>query len=134
MKGLKILVVDDESHMRKMLDDILSQQGCEVDLAAGAREAMKLAEKKKFDILLSDVKMPQANGFDLLRDVKSRYPEMGVVIMTAYSDAFTMKEALLLGADEYITKPFKIQEISLIVDRVYQRLLSRRQKKAAEEN
>ena len=134
MKGLKILVVDDESLMRQMLDDILTQQGCEVDLAAGAREAMDFVEKKKFDVMLSDVKMPQISGFDLLKDAKSRFPDMGVVIMTAYSDAFTMKEAFLLGADEYITKPFNIQDISLIIGRVHQRVLSRKQKRAEDES
>ena len=133
-QGLKILVVDDETVMRDMLGDILSQQGCRVELAGSADEALDLLEKDNFDILLSDVKMPKKSGFELLKDVKVKHPDMGVVTMTAYSEAFTMKDAILLGADEYITKPFKIQEISLILERVYWRMLSRKKKKEAEQN
>jgi len=117
-----------------MLKDILSQQGCRVQLAGSADEALDLLEKDGFDILLSDVKMPKKSGFELLKAVKQKHPDIGVVTMTAYSEAFTMKDAILLGADEYITKPFKIQEISLILERVYWRMLSRKKKKAAEQN
>jgi two-component system response regulator PilR (NtrC family) len=133
-KGLKILVVDDESVMQDMLGDILSQQGCSVERAGSADEALALLDKDSFDILLSDVKMPKKSGFELLKAVKDKHPDMGVVTMTAYSEAFTMKDAILLGADEYITKPFKIQEISLILERVYWRMLSRKKKKEAEQN
>jgi two-component system response regulator PilR (NtrC family) len=133
-QGLSILVVDDESVMRDMLADILSQEGCEVQLAASASEALTALEKDNFDILLSDAKLPKQSGFELMKIVKEKDPDMGVVIMTAYSDAFTMKDAILLGADEYITKPFKMQEISLILERVYWRMLARKRRKESEQN
>jgi YesN/AraC family two-component response regulator len=75
---------------------------------------------------MTDVKMPGMTGFDLLKQVKVEWPEMIVIIMTAYGDAHSVKEALLLGADEYLSKPFKSQEVSLIVERAYWRLLSAR--------
>ena len=70
------------------------------------------------------MKMPRMNGFELLKHVKQEHPQTGVIIMTAYGDTYTVKDALLLGADEYITKPFKSYEISLVVERAYWRLLS----------
>jgi DNA-binding NtrC family response regulator len=64
------------------------------------------------------------NGFELLKIVKKDYPNIGMIMMTAYGDTYTVKDALLLGADEYITKPFKSHEISLVVERAYWRILS----------
>jgi DNA-binding response OmpR family regulator len=68
--------------------------------------------------------MPHMNGFELLKVLKRDRPELGISIMTAYGDTYTVKDALLLGADEYITKPFKSYEISLVVERAYWRILS----------
>jgi two-component system nitrogen regulation response regulator NtrX len=66
------------------------------------------------------------NGFELLEKVKSRWADMAVIVMTGYGDAYTIKEALVKGADEYLSKPFKSHEVSLIVERAYWRLLSAR--------
>jgi YesN/AraC family two-component response regulator len=70
------------------------------------------------------MKMPHMDGFKLLGIVKKEHPEIGMIIMTAYGDTYTVKDALLLGADEYVTKPFKSYEISLVVERAYWRILS----------
>ena len=76
--------------------------------------------------------MPRMGGFDLLKKVKGDYPGVGIVMMTSYGDTYTVKDALLLGADEYITKPFKNHEISLVVERAYWRLLSESHEAGAE--
>ncbi len=68
--------------------------------------------------------MPRMNGCELLKHVKADYSDIAIIIMTAYGDTYTVKDALLLGADEYITKPFKSYEISLVVERAYWRILS----------
>jgi len=121
---LRILVVDDESILRNLLEKILKKEGYEVMLAASGKEAVDVLEREKVDIIISDIKMPEMDGFALLRIVKEKYPSVGVIMMTAYADAYSVKDALLLGADDYITKPFKSVEICMIIERAYWRALS----------
>lgn len=121
---VKILVVEDEAMMRNLLLKILESEGYKVILASSAHEALEKLEQEKFDLMLSDVKMPGMNGFELLEKAKSKWDDMAVIVMTGYGDAYTIKEALLKGADEYLSKPFKSHEVSLIVERAYWRLLS----------
>lgn len=127
-EDVKILVVDDEVIMRNLLLKILEQEGYLVTLAGSYNEATAKLNTEQFDIVLSDVKMPETNGFELLKAVKSKWPQTAVIMMTGYGDAYTVKEALMLGADEYVTKPFKSHEISLIIERAYWRLLASRNK------
>lgn len=121
---VKILVVEDEAMMRNLLLKILESEGYRVALASSAQEALEILERERFDLMLSDVKLPGMNGFELLEKVKSRWDDMAVIVMTGYGDAYTVKEALMKGADEYLSKPFKSHEVSLIVERAYWRLLS----------
>jgi len=123
-KDTAILVVDDEEVLRNLLFRILTKEGYLVDTAADGEEAMDKLKEKTYHLLLADVKMPRMNGFELLKAVKQDYPKMGVIMMTAYGDSFSVKDSLLLGADEYITKPFKSFEINLIVERALWRLQS----------
>ena len=123
---VKILVADDEAMMRNLLLKILESEGYQVSVVSSANEALEKLKAEKYDILMTDVKMPGMSGFDLLKQVKVKWPETAVIIMTGYGDAYSVKEALLLGADEYLSKPFKSQEVFLIVERAYWRLLSAR--------
>lgn len=123
-KSISILVVDDESMMRSLLTKILSREGYNILTAEDGVQAMEMLGREKIDIVLSDIKMPRMNGFELLKHIKEEFPSTGVIIMTAFGDTYTVKDALLLGADEYIAKPFKSYEISLVVERAYWRLLS----------
>ncbi len=122
--SVSILVVDDEEMMRNLLERILSREGYKIKTAEDGLQALEVLKSEKIDIIISDMKMPRMNGFELLNVVKKEYPDIGVIIMTAYGDTYTVKDALLLGADEYITKPFKSYEISLVVERAYWRILS----------
>lgn len=122
--SVSILIVDDEEMMRTLLDRILSREGYKIRSAEDGVVALEVLKAEKFDIIISDMKMPRMDGFELLKIVKNEYPQIGVIIMTAYGDTYTVKDALLLGADEYITKPFKSYEISLVVERAYWRILS----------
>ena len=123
---VKILVVEDEAMMRNLLLKILESEGYRVTLASSAHEALEKLQQEKYDLMLSDVKMPGMNGFELLEKAKSTWDDMAVIVMTGYGDAYTVKEALMKGADEYLSKPFKSHEVSLIVERAYWRLLSAR--------
>jgi len=122
--SVSILIVDDEEMMRTLLNRILSREGYKIRSAEDGVVALEVLKAEKFDIIISDMKMPRMNGFELLKIVKKEYPKIGVIIMTAYGDTYTVKDALLLGADEYITKPFKSYEISMVVERAYWRILS----------
>jgi DNA-binding NtrC family response regulator len=119
-----ILVVDDELMMRSLLEKILSREGYNILTAGDGLDALEVLAREKVDLIISDMKMPRMCGFELLKTIKKDYPDTGLIIMTAYGDTYTVKDALLLGADEYITKPFKSYEISLVVERAYWRILS----------
>ena len=130
--SISILIVDDESTMRGLLEKILAREGYQMYTAGNGVEALEHLSERKFDIVISDMKMPKMGGLELLKRIKKVYPGVGVIIMTAYGDTYSVKDALLLGADEYITKPFKSYEISLVVERAYWRILSAGQTTAEE--
>lgn len=121
-----ILVVDDEEMLRKVLDKILTKEGYVVHLAASGGEALEILSREKVDLVITDVKMPEMDGFDLLKTIKEDHPHTGIIVMTAFGDAYTVRDALLLGADEYITKPFKSFEIIMVVERAAWRIQSSR--------
>lgn len=119
-----ILIVDDEPVIQSLLEKILAREGYRTFVAGDGASALEILSRESVSLVLSDIKMPGMSGFELLKAIKAAYPEIGVIIMTAYGDTFTVKDALLLGADEYITKPFKSYEVSLIVERAYWRIMS----------
>jgi DNA-binding NtrC family response regulator len=121
---VSILVVDDDLAMSNLLGKLLAREGYQIVEAGGGDAALKILQSREIDIVVSDAKMPGMDGFELLRQVKRMRPEIGYIIMTAHGDVYSVKDALSLGADEYITKPFNSHEISLVVERVYWRLLS----------
>jgi len=125
-KTPQILVIEDEFLIRNMLGEILVQEGFSVMLASGADDALKSLAEKPFDLILSDVRMPKVDGFKLLQKLKRQYPHLGIIVMTGYSDAYTRNEALHLGADEYIAKPFNIPEIIKLIHKTYKKVLSSR--------
>jgi len=125
---MRILVVDDEAPMLKLLETILKKDGYDVIKAQNGFDALEIVKTERIDLVISDIKMPKMNGFELLKRLKAENPKIGVIIMTGYGEIFTVKDALLLGADEYITKPFKTHEISLVVEKTIWRLNSTNKK------
>lgn len=118
-KTNKIMVVDDEKMIRDLLKKILTNNGYKIITAKDGVDALQKLKTEEASLMISDIKMPRMNGFELLRHVKKNYPKMNIIMMTAYGDTYTVKNALTMGANEYITKPFRSQEISLIVERVF---------------
>lgn len=125
-ESMSILIVDDEEMMQDLVMRILTKEGFQVDVASSGIEALEKLEQKSVDLIISDIKMPAMGGFELLKEIRVKYPDVSVIMMTAFGDTYTVKDALLLGADEYVTKPFKSHEIALVVERVYWRILSKR--------
>jgi two-component system response regulator PilR (NtrC family) len=111
----KILVADDEQSMREFLDIMLKKEGYKVSLAPNGEEVLKLAEKDIFDLILMDLRMPKMDGIAVLKKIKTLSPETIVIIITAYASADTAIRAMKEGAYDYITKPFKVDEIKLII-------------------
>jgi len=111
----KILVADDEKSMREFLDIMLKKEGYRVTLASNGEEVIRLIEKDIFDLALVDLRMPKQDGLSVLRRIKTVSPETIVIVITAYASADTAIKAMKEGAYDYITKPFKIDEMKLVI-------------------
>jgi two-component system response regulator PilR (NtrC family) len=113
----RILVVDDELSMRDMLRIVLRRDGYDVVLADSGRQALELLQREPFDLLLSDIRMPDINGVDVLRAAKDINTNIVAFMMTAFASTDTAVEAMRLGAVDYFTKPFSMDELRLKVRR-----------------
>jgi len=111
----RILVADDEQSMREFLDIMLKKEGYNVSLASNGEEVLKLIDKDLFDLILLDIRMPRLDGIGVLKKIKTASPETIVIMITAYASADTAIKAMKEGAYDYITKPFKVDEIKLII-------------------
>lgn len=110
-----ILVVDDERSMREFLEIFLTKEGYQVTLAKSGEEACQLLTKKQFDLLITDIKMKDTDGIDVLKKAKEVSPESIVVMISAFATAETAVEAMKEGAYDYIPKPFKVKDMKKIV-------------------
>ncbi|MDD5205964.1 MAG: sigma-54 dependent transcriptional regulator, partial [Desulfobacterales bacterium] len=110
-----ILVVDDERSMREFLEILLSREGYEVTLASSGENAFEILEQKKFDLVVTDIKMKDIDGLEVLKKTKELSPESIVVIISAFATAETAVQAMKEGAYDYIPKPFKVREFKIIL-------------------
>lgn len=113
----RLLVVDDEEALRQFLAELFGHEGYEVSTCGNAREALQRLDQKSFDLLVSDIKMPEMDGLELLRRVRVAHPEMPVVMMTGHGTVENAIQALNLGAFNFIRKPFAIDEILKVVQK-----------------
>jgi two-component system response regulator PilR (NtrC family) len=111
----RILVVDDEESIREFLDIMLRKEGYEVTLAEDGARAIDLLKKKTFDLVISDLQMPQVTGMELLKHVRDNFPDLLFMMITAFGTTETAVEAMKMGAYDYITKPFKIDEVRIVI-------------------
>jgi two-component system, NtrC family, response regulator PilR len=111
----RILVVDDESSMREMLRIVLRRDGYDVRVAPDGRTALDILKREPFDLLLSDIRMPDLSGVEVLRAAKDLNRDIVAFMMTAYASTSTAVEAMRLGAVDYFTKPFNMDELRLKV-------------------
>jgi two-component system response regulator PilR (NtrC family) len=118
----KLLIVDDEQGMRQLLSIVFGREGHSVRVAENGRRALEMLRQEAADLVISDVKMPDMGGIELLRAARELLPEVAVVMMTAFATVDTAREAFKLGADDFITKPFDIDELKLIVAKTLERL------------
>lgn len=121
MKKLNILVVEDGRSQREMLRDFLIKEGHTVSEAENGVQAVQMALKGHFDLVLLDYKMPGMDGMQVLLEIKRINPEIDVVIITAYGTIETAVDAMKAGAIDYITKPLEFDELLILVDRISER-------------
>lgn len=120
-KDVRVLVVDDEGIMRNLLADVLQDEGYDVTTATTGEEAIKYAREKSFQIVITDLKMPGMNGIEVLKRFKEIDNNISIIVITAYASVESAVEAMKEGAYDYISKPFNIDEIKLIVNRALER-------------
>jgi len=116
--AFKILIAEDEEITLKHLVNTLRKEGYEVSSAVNGIDALRMIEAEYFDLLITDIKMPGLSGLELLSTVKSKYPEIEVVVITGFGTIGSAIEAIKNGAIDYITKPFDLDELLLKVKKI----------------
>lgn len=117
----KILIAEDEKSMREVLKILLEEEGYETASAVDGMVAAEMIQQDIYDIVITDLKMPRADGFEVLRKVKEISPSTIVIMITAFGTTESTIEAMKLGAYDFIHKPFKIDEIRLVVNKAFER-------------
>ncbi|HLE44442.1 MAG TPA: sigma-54 dependent transcriptional regulator [Methylomirabilota bacterium] len=123
-----ILIADDDPVARDLLAEVLAKEGYRVRAAAGGRECLELARSGPVDLALLDLRMPDLDGLEVLRQMQALHPGVPVLILTAFATLETAIEAIRAGAYDYLSKPFRMEEIRLVVRRALE------QRRLAEEN
>ena len=121
MPDTRVLVVDDERSMRELLAIMLRQAGHDVTLAEGGEQAVDVLKNEAFDLVITDLRMRKVDGLGVLRAAKEHSPGAVVLVVTAFASTETAVEAMKLGAYDYVTKPFKLEEIKLTIANALER-------------
>jgi two-component system, NtrC family, response regulator PilR len=118
----KFLIVDDEQGIRQLLTLVFERAGHQVRAAENGRRALEMLRAEPADLIISDVKMPDIGGIELLSAARELLPDVAVVMMTAFATVETAREAFKLGADDFIQKPFDVEELKLIAAKALEKL------------
>jgi len=121
LKNSEILFVDDEKELLFTVDEYLSQRGYNITVVDSGLKALELTKKRRIDVLITDLKMPEVNGLELLKAVKEHQPETEVIILTGYGSIETAVEALKLGGYDYLQKPIKLDRLKALIDRILEK-------------
>jgi len=127
----KILVIEDESSIAKGIKDNLTEEGYEVTVESNGKKGLETAIAKKFDLVLLDIMLPEMNGFDICRAVKAKKLTLPIIMLTAKAKEADKILGLELGADDYITKPFSINELLARIKAVMRRVEMHKKAKEA---
>ena len=117
----KILLVEDDEYVLGSIKILLNKEGYEVNTALNGLEALGLYRKDSYDLVIADLKMPQMDGFELLKQLKLEFPDVSFIMMTAYGSIRTAVDAMKMGAYDYVTKPVSAEEIRLVIQRAFER-------------
>jgi len=132
-KETSILIVDDEPKICQFLEVFLTREGFRAGSVRSAAEALATLEKDRYDLVITDLKMPGMDGFELVRRLKSLRRDLPVVMITGYATVETAVQALRHGVDDYITKPFNIEELRKVIARTLRASRVERENREMEE-
>ena len=121
-KQLKLLLLDDEPIVGKRLKPALTKVGCEVEVFENPRQALKRIEEKEFDIVVTDIRMAEVDGIEVLEQVKKKSSRTKVIMITGYAMMETAREAMEKGAFDFIAKPFEPDELRAVIARAAETL------------
>lgn len=124
---IRILIAEDERPLRVLLSEELQEENRRVKAATNGLEALALLREEEFDILITDLKMPQMGGIELLKEAKKLRPDLLVIVITGYASLETAIMALKEGAYDYIRKPFSLEELKVSVNNACTRILLERE-------
>ena len=122
MAQTTVLVAEDDKLIRTIFVEIVKGEGFDVVEADDGQSALDLVTSRKIDMIISDMKMPEMSGFDLLVAVKKTHPEIPVTVITGFNGEYREDDALAAGADAYITKPFKVADVVGTLRRMYEKV------------
>jgi two-component system response regulator PilR (NtrC family) len=117
----KVLIVDDELSMREFLEIFFRKRGHTVQTAADGDAGIKMLFEEEFDLVLTDLRMPRTHGMVVLEKCRELYPDTPVIVMTAYATTQTAIDAMKMGAYDYLTKPFKLDNVSVTIEKALER-------------
>ena len=117
----RVLVVDDEDDIRELLDMTLSRMGLDADCAANVAEARRKKKKKTYELCLTDMRLPDGSGLDVLAYLKDNGLRPRVIMLTGVGELSIAIRSMKLGANEYITKPFKLEDLTAAIEKVLKR-------------
>ncbi|KPL04211.1 MAG: hypothetical protein AMJ90_01675 [candidate division Zixibacteria bacterium SM23_73_2] len=118
VKHRSILIVEDNTHMANLLSDILDIFEFKSIQAKDGEEALRFLQSENFDMVITDIKMPNLNGVELLKSIKENTPNLPVVVITAYEKPTTQKEIYDARADGFLAKPFTVRQIEELLEKV----------------
>lgn len=118
----KILIVDDDKNLLSVLDTLFTEENYVVTTCSDGLEAIKRCRSEQFDLIITDVMMPGASGLEVLREVKRSDPNVLVILITGFASLETAVKAIREGAYDYITKPFKLDEIKIVVKNAMEKI------------
>jgi DNA-binding NtrC family response regulator len=127
--GKRILVVDDEEIIRDLLKETFNRKGYDVATVDKGKEALVLLDEQRFDLVVTDLRLPDISGMRILSEAKKKMPDLGIIMITGYGSIKNAVKAMKQGAFDYITKPFDLDEIEMVVDKFfkYQNLVDENQ-------
>lgn len=123
----RVLIIDDEEPILKLLKSEIATEERLVDTAACAKSGRDLLNKRRYDVVVSDIRLPDADGLELLVEIKGTFPDIEVILITGHGNINNAVEAMRVGAYDYITKPFRLDRVELVIERAYQRVCLERE-------
>ena len=124
---LNILIAEDEKNIGDLLTELLSQEDRSISLVHNGLEALERLRQEHFDLLITDLMMPEIDGMEVLHEAKELHPDIMVIIITGYASLETAIQAVKEGAYDYLRKPFRLEELKISVDNACEKILLRRE-------